>query len=129
MSQQVYAAWKAAALAGHHIADRMCMPATDSMTGDAQGKGWTRALRAGKGIKFKQVWVQHLDDGATKGQVGIYFFPTGSSEKAVIELSDGTETFSVLVSGLTARVELKDGELADVNDHMMRNGMGEKVRQ
>jgi len=62
----------------------------------------------------------------TKGQVAIYFFPTGSAEKAVVEMTDGSETFSVLVSGLTGRIELKDGTLRDVNEHMMRNALGDK---
>lgn len=117
---------RATALSGHHIADRMCVPATDSISGDAVGKGWSRALRAKKGIKFKEIWVQHRDDSVAKGQVAVYFFPTGSSEKAVIELTDGSETFSVLVYGLTGRVQLMDGVLRDVNDHMLRNVMGDK---
>ena len=114
------------AVVGHHIADRNCVPATDSISGDAQGKGWQRALRASKGIKFKEIWVQHRDESATKGQVAIYFFPDGSSEKSVIEVTDGNEVFTVLVSGLSGRVDLKDGEPRDVNDVMMRNAMGEK---
>jgi hypothetical protein len=85
-----------------------------------------RTLRAAKGIKFKEIWVQHKDDSTTKGQVAIYFFPTGSAEKAVVEVTDGSETFTVLVAGLTGRVELKDGTLRDVDDHMMRNALGEK---
>jgi prepilin-type N-terminal cleavage/methylation domain-containing protein len=124
---------RALAVAGHHVADRTCSTAGDSITGAAEGKdgkgnvkGWVRALRSEKGIKFKEVWVQHRDESATKGQVAIYFFPTGSSEKSVIELTDGTEVFTVLVYGLTGRVELKDGTLKDVNDHMMRNAMGDK---
>jgi type II secretory pathway pseudopilin PulG len=117
---------RATALSGHHIADRTCVPATDSITGDAMGKGWARALRANKGIKFKEIWVQHRDDGVTKGQVAIYFFPVGSAEKAIIELTDGSETFSILIYGLTGRVELRDGELRDINDHMLRNVMGDK---
>ena len=122
---------RAMAVAGHHVSDRTCMPATDSITGDATGKGWARALRSGKGIKFKEVWVQHRDDSVTKDtkpapQVAIYFFPNGSSEKAVIELTDGSEVFSVLVHGLTGRVELLDGVLKDVNDHMMKNVMGDR---
>jgi prepilin-type N-terminal cleavage/methylation domain-containing protein len=120
------AARRAIALAGHHVADRLCKPATDSLTGDAEGKGWQRELRKDKGIKFKQVWVQHRDDGVTKGQVAIYFFPIGSSEKSVIELTDGSETFTVLVFGLTGRVELRDGTLADVDDHMLKNAMGDR---
>jgi prepilin-type N-terminal cleavage/methylation domain-containing protein len=117
---------RATALAGHHIADRTCKPATDSVTGDAKGKGWARKLRKDKGIKLKEVWVQHRDESVTKGTVAIYFFPIGSSEKSVIELTDGSEVFSVLVYGLTGRVELHDGELRDVNDHMLKNVMGDK---
>jgi type II secretory pathway pseudopilin PulG len=117
---------RAVAVAGQHIADRTCTPATDNITGDATGKGWGRKLKSGKGIKFKQVFVQHLDQAQTKGHVAIYFFPMGSSEKSVIEITDGSETFSVLVYGLTGRVELRDGVLKSVDDHMLRNAMGNK---
>ncbi|MDQ3364250.1 MAG: type II secretion system GspH family protein [Myxococcota bacterium] len=117
---------RATAIAGHHVADRTCIPATEGLTGDSTGKGWARALYAQKGIKFKEVWVQHRDDSVTKGQVAVYFFPVGSSEKAVIELTDGSETFSVLVHGLTGRVELKDGPLDNIDDHMLRNALGDK---
>jgi type II secretory pathway pseudopilin PulG len=120
------AAKRATAMAGHHIADRMCAPATDSISGDATGKGWVRALRVNKGIKFKKIWVQHRDDPVAKGQVAIYFFPIGAAEKAVIELTDGDEVFTVLVYGLSGQVQLRDGQLADVNDHMLRNVMGDK---
>lgn len=117
---------RAAALAGHHVADRMCKPADDSITGDSNGKGWLRKLRSAKGVKFKEVWVAHRDDSATKGQVAIYFFPLGGAEKAVIELTDDSEVFTVLVFGLTGRVELHDGTLRDVNDHMLKNVMGDR---
>jgi general secretion pathway protein H len=117
---------RAAALAGHHVADRACHPAGDSITGDSSGKGWVRKLRKDRGVKFKEIWVQHRDDSVTKGQVAIYFFPVGDAEKAVIELADGGEVFSVLVFGLTGRVELRDGTLRDVNDHMLKNAMGDK---
>jgi prepilin-type N-terminal cleavage/methylation domain-containing protein len=116
---------QALTIAGHHIADRMCTP-VDDPSSDAEGKGWIRTLRAGKGIKFKEIWVQHKDESTTKGQIAIYFFPTGSAEKAVVEITDGSETFTLLVAGLTGRVELKDGVLRDVNDHMMRNALGDK---
>jgi prepilin-type N-terminal cleavage/methylation domain-containing protein len=117
---------RAAALAGHHVADRTCKPADNSITGDSNGKGWIRKLRKDKGVKFKEVWVAHRDDSSTKGQVAIYFFPLGSAEKAVVELTDGSEVFTVLVFGLTGRVELHDGQLRDVNDHMLKNAMGDR---
>ncbi|HEX5063800.1 MAG TPA: type II secretion system protein [Kofleriaceae bacterium] len=116
---------QALSIAGHHIADKMCSP-VDDPSSDAEGKGWVRTLKANKGVKFKEIWVQHRDESTSKGQVAIYFFPTGSAEKAVVEITDGSETFSVLVSGLTGRVELRDGVLSDVNDHMMRNALGDK---
>lgn len=126
----------AMAIAGHHVADRMCVPVGDNessgmvgMNGaknDQTKQEWVRALKVEKGIKFKEIWVQHKDDSSTKGQVAIYFFPTGSAEKAVVEITDDSETFTVLVHGLTGRVQLKDGALRDVNDHMMRNPLGDK---
>lgn len=117
---------RAIAIAGHHVVDRLCVPASTGVTGDASNKGWARALYAGKGIKFKEIWVQHRDEGVTKDQVAIYFFPMGSAEKAVVALTDGSDTFTVLVHGLTGRVELRDGELDDVDDHMLRNVMGDR---
>ena len=114
------------AVAGHHVADRKCAPASDGFTGDVHGKTWGRALRVRQGIKFKQVWVQHRDDRVLKGQVAIYFFPTGSATKSIVELSDGSETYTILVHGLTGRVELRDGTLRDPDDHMLRNVMGDK---
>ena len=114
------------AVAGHHVADRTCSPAVDGITGDSSGKKWGRALRVKQGIKFKQAWVQHRDDRITKGQVAIYFFPTGAATKAVIELTDGSEVYTALVHGLTGRVELRDGALRDPEDHMLRNVMGDK---
>ncbi len=114
------------AVAGHHVADRRCAPAVDGFTGDPNGKKWGRALRVRNGIRFKQIWVQHRDDRVTKGQVAIYFFPGGTATKSVIELTDGSEVYTVLVHGLTGRVELRDGALRDPEDHMLRNALGDK---
>jgi hypothetical protein len=145
----------AMAIAGHHVADRVCVPVdekqvsgltggVDEKTVNADGKTirksrgdkdnrtnqvWVRSLPVEKGIKFKEIWVQHKDDSTTKGQVAIYFFPTGTSEKSIVEITDGSETFTVLVHGLTGRVQLKDGVLRDVNDHMLRNVMGDKTKE
>jgi type II secretory pathway pseudopilin PulG len=119
---------KTLALAGHHIADRTCGPPQSTVTGDSQGKGWARQLRVAKGIKFRDVWVQHQDKSSSDGQIAIYFFPIGSSEKAVIEMTDGSDVFSILVYGLTSLVELRDGALPDVEDHMLRNIKGDHLK-
>jgi prepilin-type N-terminal cleavage/methylation domain-containing protein len=117
------------AVAGHHIADRQCSDAAEGFSGDATGKRWGRALRVARGIRLKQIWVAHRDERVTKGQVAVYFFPGGTATKAVIELTDGSETYSILVHGLTARVELRDGPLRDPDDHMLRNALGDKGAQ
>ncbi len=117
---------KAIAVAGHHVADRACVPAEGELFGDATGKGWARQLPTHRDVRLKEIWVQHLERSATKDKVAIYFFPMGSAEKAVIELTDGTDTFSVLVYGLTGRVELRDGPLRDVDSHMLKNPMGDR---
>jgi hypothetical protein len=126
---------RATALAGHHVADRQCKPVQGSFSGIAVKEArddepelneWVRRLSVKRGIKFKEVWVQHQNDSSTKGQVAIFFYPVGSAEKAVIEITDDSDTFTVLVHGLTGRVELRDGKLRDVDDHMLRNAMGDK---
>lgn len=117
---------RALALGGHHVAGKMCVPATEGVSGDSQGRGWARALLKDKGIKWKALYVQHREAAVEKGREAIYFFPNGSAEKAIVELTDGKDTFSVLVYGLTGRVELIDGPVENVDAHMMRNAMGGK---
>ena len=47
----------------------------------------------------------------------------------MIELTDGTDVFSILLHGLTSRVELRDGALPDVEEHMMRDVKGERIKE
>lgn len=119
---------RATAIAGHHIADRVCAPA-EGFTGDSAGRGLARPLSVTAGVKFKEVWVQHLDDSVTKDEVAIYFFPMGSAEKAIVTLTDGDDTFAILVHGLTGRIELRDDELRDPDTHMMRDALGNKAEK
>lgn len=128
---------KALALAGHHVADRSCEPAQSGIElmnnkskeeREAEGSKWKRKLRSSKGIKFREVWVQHQEKSSSDGQVAIYFFPLGSSEKAVIEITDGSDVFSILIYGLTSLVELRDGALQDVEDHMLRDIKGDRIK-
>jgi prepilin-type N-terminal cleavage/methylation domain-containing protein len=129
------------AIAGHHIADRTCMPAQAGVSGvlhnvkkryvqiNNEDADWIRNLNVVAGIKFSEIWVQHKDASTKKGEVAIYFFPNGSSEKAVIELTDGEYVRSIMVHGLTGRVTQKSGKLEDVDSHMLRNVMGDKDKQ
>ena len=47
----------------------------------------------------------------------------------MIELADGSDVFTVLVHGLTGRVELRDGEMRDPDEHMLRDAEGDKEEE
>jgi hypothetical protein len=115
----------ALALAGQLSARRTCAVSSE-VFGDSDGKGTVRAVNR---AKIQQVFVQHLPDPVSSGLVAIYFFPMGSSEKSIIEVADGEKTFTVLVHGLTGRVELRDGALRDPDDFLLRDATGEKEQE
>jgi Tfp pilus assembly protein FimT len=124
------AARAAAAIAGHHVLDQMCEPAIEDPSPDKRDKELRgtpiRKLNAESEVKLKEIWVQHTDESVTSGTAVIYFFPFGSAEKAIVELSSGSDTFSILVYGLTGRVELLDGPYTKPEEHMMRDLEGNK---
>ena len=67
-----------------------------------------------------------IDLEVSSGEVSINFFPLGQSEKAMLELGDDSgEQYTVLVYGLTGRVELRDGAV-DPDKHMRRNAAGDE---
>jgi prepilin-type N-terminal cleavage/methylation domain-containing protein len=107
----------------NQLGSRRTCAVSNALFGDAQGRGTVRAVNR---AKINQIYVQHLPDPVSNGLVAIYFFPMGSSEKAIIEVGDGEKTFTLLVHGLTGRVELRDGTLRDPDDFLLRNADGEK---
>jgi type II secretory pathway pseudopilin PulG len=130
---------RAKAIAGHHIADRTCAPAVEGMSGvnhnvkkayvqvGNQPADWIRNLNIPVGIKFQEIWVQHKNDSTKKGEVAIYFWPNGSAEKAVIELANNdNDVRTIMVHGLTGRIQQKSGKLEDIDSHMLRNAINEK---
>ena len=49
---------------------------------------------------------------------------------AVIVLAEDDKTFrSILVYGLTGWIQQKTGRLSDIDDHMMRNAMGDRDKR
>lgn len=128
----------ASALAGKKVGGRICGPLGSGpaaeqlgpiLTGDATGRELRRALASGKGVKFKEVWVQHLEQSASSGQVSISFFPLGWAEKAIVELGGDDEVNTILVHGLTGRIEFRAGAMRDPDDHMLRNAKGEREEE
>lgn len=124
------AARTAAAIAGQHVLDRVCGPAIEDIAPDKRNRQERelhfRSLNKDVGVKWHEIWVQHIDDSVTTGVAMLYFFPDGSAEKAIIELARGDEIFTVLVYGLTSRVEVLDGKYDKPEDHMMRDAKGDK---
>jgi type II secretory pathway pseudopilin PulG len=116
----------AAALAGIQIGGATCtVPTTPN--GDADARGNSRSLHGERGVKFTRIHVQHLDKAATEGKAVINFFPLGWSEKAIVEIASGEgDQFSIVVHGLTGRVEIVDGEI-DIDAHMRRSATGDEV--
>lgn len=128
----------AAALAGKKVGGRVCGPlgvgpgAEDIgpvLSGDAIGRGLKRALEKERGVKLREVWVQHLEQSASSGQVSVSFFPLGWAEKAIIELGSDDEVNSILVHGITGRVEVVAGAVDRPDDHMLRNARGDREEE
>lgn len=83
----------------------------------------------GKGIKLRRVYVQHLREEVSSGEVSINFFPLGHAEKALLELGDDEGAqYTVLVHGLTGRIEVRDGPV-DPDKHMRRNAAGDEEEE
>lgn len=119
------AAKTAAALTGTKVDQATCSE-PELPTGDADGRGAKRAIRTDRDIKIRRIAVQHLEEDQSSGIVHINFFPLGRAEKAVIEISDDSgNAYSLLVHGLTGRVEFEEGRV-DPDDHIRRRADGER---
>jgi type II secretory pathway pseudopilin PulG len=120
------AARTAAALTGTRIEEATCVP-PELPTGDVDGRGAERAIRTDRDIAIRSIAVQHLEDDQASGIVHINFFPLGRAEKAVIEIGDDDgNRYTLLVHGLTGRVEFSEGRV-DPDDHMLRRADGESM--
>lgn len=120
------AAKAAAAITGTRLGQAMCGE-VKLPTGDSDGRGAQRRIRTEEGLKVRSITVQHLEDAQANGIVHINFFPMGRAEKAVVEIGDEDgNTYTLLVHGLTGRVEFRDGHF-DADDHMMRRADGERI--
>lgn len=64
-------------------------------------------------VRFKKVWVDHMAEAASGGQVAIHFFPGGYTQEAHITLTDdeeGERTFTLVTNPLTGEVYVEDTE-------------------
>jgi general secretion pathway protein H len=76
----------------------------------------------GDGIRVTQLIAPHLPIGQTEGRAAVYFFPSGRSEHAIIQLTDSRDnSMTVEIMGLTGRGIVHEGlyeptELEDTRD-------------
>jgi general secretion pathway protein H len=66
----------------------------------------------GRAVRFRQVWVSHQEEPTTAGTAYLYFWPTGQTEGASIQLAQGDDLYTLVVSPLTGRVRVVAGAAA-----------------
>lgn len=98
-----------------------CQPVALAGDDEATGK-----VRKDRGIEIKEVWAQHFDEPKKDGQVTLSFFPLGYTEKAVVVVATDDASYSLVVHGMTGRIEIQSGELDDPEDVMTHNVLGDK---
>ena len=122
------AAAAAAALAGLRVGTTRCQPATNTISGQPSKSGNKHKLDTERGIRISKVHVQHLNDPVEDAIVSINFFPVGSAEKAIVQVEGDDDAFSVLVFGMTSRIEFRSGRV-ESEHHMLRDGAGDDVEE
>ncbi len=117
----------AAALAGLRLGTSRCQAAVNTISGQPSKTGNKHKLDIERGIRIQELSVQHLNEAVDEGIVTINFFPIGSAERAVVQVGNTSgEVFSILVYGLTSRVEFREGKV-EVEDHMKLDAAGDEV--
>lgn len=85
-------------------------------------------VKLGSGVRIVRLIVPHEPTPKEEGQGAIHFFPSGYTEHAVIELSDGREgVYSVEVQPLTGRCKVRKGhyEPEELLDDPVDHGVSE----
>ena len=63
----------------------------------------------GTNVRFSKVWVSHQQERYTGGTAYLYFWPSGQTEAASIQLAQGDDLITLLVAPLTGRVRIVNG--------------------
>lgn len=83
-------------------------PAFKPVEGD-----WGQPQKLPPDVRFKSVWVEHMEDKVGGGVAALYFFPGGHTEEALLTLTDdesGENTLTLEVAGLTGEVYVTNEE-------------------
>jgi prepilin-type N-terminal cleavage/methylation domain-containing protein len=115
----------AAAVKGVKLGETTC--ALAEMPPGASAKG---TIRTDRGLHIRRIFVQHLEEPVSDGQVSINFFPLGNAEKAIVQLmNEDGDQYSVLVHGLSGRIELESGSLEAPEEHLLRDATGQREKE
>lgn len=63
----------------------------------------------GQTVHFDGIWVQHQPERYVAGKAFLYFWPSGLTEGAAIQIEQGEDVMSLIVSPLTGRVRVVSG--------------------
>jgi hypothetical protein len=62
-----------------------------------------------RGVRFARVIVAHEEEPREEGRVDLFFFPNGTTQHAVIQLEDSSETiYSIELHPLTGKAQMHD---------------------
>ncbi|HEX2881573.1 MAG TPA: prepilin-type N-terminal cleavage/methylation domain-containing protein [Polyangiaceae bacterium] len=77
----------------------------------ASGGDPTTGRELGRGVRYLAVQTEHDEEARVDGRAYLYFWPGGSTERAVIQLArdEDPDGLSVMVSGLTGRAKIERG--------------------
>ena len=74
---------------------------------------WGAPQKLPPDVRFKSVWIEHMDDKVQNGVAALYFYPGGFTEEALITLTDdeaGENTLTLVVQSLTGEVFVERDE-------------------
>src|SRR5207302_4081376 len=65
----------------------------------------------GSAVRFADVWVSHQPERYVAGKAFLYFWPSGLTETASIQLAQGDDVNTLLVEPLTGKVRIASGRV------------------
>ena len=67
-------------------------------------------------MRLFDVYTPRQREPYKKGKAYLYFFPDGHTERAIVRLSQDDDFYTLLVSPLTGRVDVKAGKIEPDRD-------------
>ena len=65
----------------------------------------------GSSVRFAAVWISHQPERYVAGKAFLYFWPSGLTETASIQLAQGDDVNTLLVEPLTGKVRIASGRV------------------